>query len=100
MKIVFLPLITLPTRRAGSSATLLDHIVTNIADDAYDSGIILSDFSQFFLYFEDKSTKVNPVKTFRKFYAPSISRFKTILENENCDILLNTDQETSFNVFF
>ena len=31
---------------------------------------------------------------------PLISRFKTILENENCDILLNTDQETSFNVFF
>ena len=32
----FLPLITLPTRIAGSSATLLDHIVINIADDAYD----------------------------------------------------------------
>ena len=100
----FLPLISLPTRIAGSSATLLDHIVTNIADDTYDSGIIPSDISDNFsvLYirhFKDKSAKVNPVKTFRKF-APSISMFKTMLENENWDILLNTDQETSFKVFF
>ena len=81
----FLPLITLPTRIAGSSATLLDHIVTNIADDAYDSGIILSDISYHFpvfyiRHFKDKYAKVNPVKTFQKFEAPSISRIKTMLK--------------------
>ena len=65
----FLPLISLPTRIAGSSATLLDHIVTNIADDTYDSGNILSDISDHFpvfyiRHFKGKSTKVYPVKTF------------------------------------
>ena len=89
---IFLPLITLPTRIAGSSATLLDHIVTNIADDTYDSGILLSDISDHFpvfyiRHFKDKYAKVNPVKTFKKFDAPSISRFKTMLENEKWDIL-------------
>ena len=74
-------IITLPTRITGSSTTLLDHIVINIADDAYDSGNILSDISNHFPVFyirlsKDKSTKVNTVKTFRKFDAPSISRFK------------------------
>ena len=105
LKLVFLPLITLPTRTAGSSATLLDHIVTNIAEDTYDSGIILSDISDHFpvfyiRHYKDKSVKVNLVKAFRKFDASSISRFKTMLANKNWVILLNTDQETSINVFF
>ena len=44
-------IITLPTRITGSSAKLLDHIVINIADDAYDSGNILSDISNHFPVF-------------------------------------------------
>jgi len=77
-------IIILPTRITGSLATLLDHI----ADDVYDLGIILSDisdhFSIFYIrHFEDKSAKVNPIKTFQKFDDPSILRFKTILKNEN-----------------
>ena len=34
------------------------------------------------------------LKIFQKCYATSISRFNTMLENKNRDILLNTDQET------
>ena len=60
-------IITLPTRITGSSATLLDHIVINIADDAYDSGSIPSDIFDHLpvfhiRHFKDKSAKVNPVK--------------------------------------
>ena len=72
-------IITLPTRITGSSAKLLDHIVINIADDAYDSGNILSDISDHFPVFYirlSKDKSVNTVKTFRKLDAPSISRFK------------------------
>ena len=55
----FLPLIALPTRIAGSSASLLDHIVTNIADDTHDSGIILSDISDYFPVFYIRHFKTN-----------------------------------------
>ena len=46
-----LPLITLPTRIVHNSATLLDHISTNICDDNFDSGIIISDISDHFPIF-------------------------------------------------
>jgi len=55
----FLPLINLTTRIAVFSATLLDHIVTNIADDTYDSGIILSDISEHFPVFIFVTLKTN-----------------------------------------
>ena len=37
-----LPLNTLPTRIVHNSATLRDHISTNICDDHFESGIIIS----------------------------------------------------------
>ena len=46
-----LPLITLPTRIFNRSASLIDHIATNISDDSYDTGIIVSDISDHFPVF-------------------------------------------------
>ena len=55
----FLPLITLPTRIGHNSATILDHICTNISDDSFDSVIIVSDISHhhpvfYIRHFKDK----------------------------------------------
>ena len=38
-------------RIGHNSATILDHIFTKIADDSFDSGIIVSDFSDHFPVF-------------------------------------------------
>ena len=46
-----LPLITLPTRIVHNSATLLDHIITNICDDNFDSGIIIIIYLTIFQFF-------------------------------------------------
>ena len=47
----FLHLITLSTRIGHNSATILDHISTNIADDSFDSGLNVSDISDHFPVF-------------------------------------------------
>ena len=46
-----LQLITLPTRIGNRSATIIDHILTNILDDNFDTGIIISDISDHFPVF-------------------------------------------------
>ena len=77
----FLPLITLPTRIGHNSATILDHICTNIADDSFDSGIIVSDISDYFpvfyiRHFKDKFKEKKSQKKTRKFHSESIFKFK------------------------
>ena len=52
-----LPLITLPTRIFNRSASLIAHIATNISDDSYDTGIIVSDISDHFPVFYIKHFK-------------------------------------------
>ena len=77
----FLPLITLPTRIDHNSATILDCICTNIADDSFDSGIIVSDISDYFpvfyiRHFKDKFKEKKSQKKTRKFHSESIFKFK------------------------
>ena len=59
-----MPLITFPNRIGHNSAAILDHICTNIADDSFDSGIIVSDISDHFpvfniRHFKDKFIEKN-----------------------------------------
>ena len=73
----FLPLITLPTRIGHNSATILDHICTNIADDSFDFGIIVSDISYHFpvfyiRHFKDKFIEKSPN---RKLESSTLSLF-------------------------
>ena len=102
----YLPLITLPTRIGHNTATLLDHICTNIADDNFDSGIIVSDISDHFpvfyiRHFKDKFIEKKSQQKTRKFDSKSKSKFKKLLEDKNWDnVLLNGDQESAFNNFF
>lgn len=52
-----LPLITLPTRINHRTATLIDHICTNINDTVYDTGIICNDLSDHFGTFYIMNTR-------------------------------------------
>ena len=43
-----LPLIVLPTQVTHKTASVIDHIVTNIKDNEFDSGILINDMSDHF----------------------------------------------------
>ena len=101
-----LPLITLPTRIAHNSATLLNHIRTNICDDNLDSGIIISDISDHFpifyiRHFKDRTPKDTQELKIRKYDDASVLKFKQLLENSDWNsILNNNDPESAFHCFF
>ena len=102
-----LPLITLPTRITQSTATLLDHISTNIADDSFDTGIILSDISDHFPVFyirylkeQPKSKNTQTIKI-RKMDENSKIKFKNLLDNTNWENIVNNYEPASaFDNFF
>ena len=91
-----MPLITLPTRIGHNSATILDHICTNIADDSFDSGIIVSEISDHFpvfyiRHFKDKLKSLTLI----------LFSNKKLLEDKNWkNVLLNSNQDSVFNNFF
>jgi hypothetical protein len=100
-----LPLVTMPTRIANRSASIIDHISTNITDSNYDVGIILSDLSDHFPVFyiqhlKDTKEKAEPIKI-RKMDELSKQKFSSLLENHNWDnVLNNPDPVSSFDNFF
>ena len=100
-----LPLITLPTRIFNHSASLIDHISTNISDDSYDTGIIVSDISDHFpvfyiRHFKEKRQKPQPIKV-RKINEESKAAFFSLLEGKDWGSILNDSiPETAFDNFF
>jgi hypothetical protein len=100
-----LPLITLPTRIMNRSASLIDHISTNISDDCYDTGIIISDISDHFpvfyiRHFKEQRPKPQPIKV-RLISDESKANFFSTLENKDWDsVLSDSNPETAFNNFF
>ena len=90
----FLPLITLPTRIQNSSASLLDHIATNISDTRYDANVIITDISDHFplLYIRHLEGKKND-KPFlvkkRMINDKSKQKFLRLLEIQPWDNILN-----------
>ena len=78
-----LPLITQPTRITHQSATLIDHIFTNMLNNTYTSGIMITDLADHFGIFtiiEDIQMNKNP-KTIqaRSFKETNITIFKEML---------------------
>jgi hypothetical protein len=100
-----LPLVTLPTRIGNRCASIIDHISTNITDDSYDVGIIVSDISDHFpvfyvRHFENKKEKVLPIKV-RKIDERSKLEFRSALENHDWNNVINNfNPESSFDNFF
>ena len=82
-----LPVITKPTRITKHSATLIDHIYTNIIQNTSSSGIILTDiadhFGTFLIIKKEKPKKEPNGKYYRSFNQTNIDQFKTILNQ--CD---------------
>ena len=100
-----LPLITLPTRISGRSATLLDHICTNIIDDTFDTGIIISDLSDHFpvfyiRYLQTKPKKPEPIKI-NKIDDSSKDAFTSLLNSYSWNnVIQDNNPETAFDSFF
>jgi hypothetical protein len=101
----FLPVITLPTRVKHQSATLIDHIWTNIVCSNYQSGIIINSLSDHFpvIYFEEgKQQKfILPDKSTKKINPNTIPAFCNLLKSASWKNVTNeTDPNTAFNNFF
>ena len=77
------PLITKPTRITEHSATLIDHIHTNLIDYVSKTGIIVTDLSDHFGVFSlfniSKSPEISKPKYTRKFNEHSFSYFRQLL---------------------
>ena len=105
MNFSLLPLITLPTRIAHSSATLIDHILSSQKSDNYISGIIESLISDHMPTFYIKPLEIikNNQKTVRSrvFSSSSIIKFKDNLkEHDWTQILSENDPSLAYNIFF
>jgi len=80
------PVITLPTRLATSSATLIDHIYTNRTQST-NSGIITIDLADNFVVFHitkrrRKTAESTVIKQARLFSQNNYQRFRTYLEEK------------------
>ena len=96
----FFPKITLPTRIAGQSASLIDNIFSNNIDEREKSGILLnhiSDHQLIFTYIEHLSyiQKVPKFVEVEKVNSSSIKKFVEELENLNIYDGLNKSVDSS-----
>jgi hypothetical protein len=91
----FIPVITKPTRVTTSSATLIDHMYSNLITSSYHSGIIINDvadhFGTFCIY-EGKSKHISqPSSKHRSFSTKNIIKFKTLLNETDFEDVLNIE---------
>ena len=100
-----LPLIVLPSRISDKTATIIDHISTNIKDDNYNTGLFINDISDHFPVFyirETKYEKTKPtIKKVRIMNEINQVRFRNLLYEQNWEGVVNEqDPEKSFKNFF
>ena len=100
-----LPLIVLPTRVTHKTASVIDHIVTNIKDNEFDSGILINDMSDHFPVFyirniKTEKRKISLTKT-RLINENTKTSFKTLLKDYSWDEVIHTnDPNQAFTNFF
>jgi hypothetical protein len=100
-----LQIVTRPTRCNDNSATLIDHIVTNIKAPVYDINILTSRISDHFpviftLPFNQKIPSSNKTITKRFFTNENVLKFKTALNNINWNVVRDAeDAQVSYNSF-
>ena len=102
----FLPYVTKPTRVTTKSATLIDHIYSNIISPSSESGIIITDVADHFASFyctkqHKEATNGNPPsKPSRLFNEKNIETFKTLLANTDfSSIHTTTCPQVAYNTF-
>lgn len=81
----FIPMITKPTRITPHSATLIDHMFTNIKGITANSGILITDLSDHFGIFsiiisKHKQQNQSLTHTFRSFTPTNLERFNNLLK--------------------
>jgi hypothetical protein len=100
-----LPLIVLPSRVTHQSATVIDHIVTNIKDNVLDSGILLNNMSDhfpvfFIRHFKTEKKRAKITKT-RKITENTKTNFKNLIKDFTWDSVINEhDPQQAFSKFF
>ena len=89
-----IPLITKPTRITDHSATLIDHINTNMTEHNITSGIVITDIADHFGTFcviENKRSHRKATATcFQSFTESNIDKFKEVLQNADYSTIYNT----------
>ncbi len=101
----FLPIISKPTRVTTSSATLIDHMYTNLITSSYHSGIIINDVADHFgtfCIFKGKAKHNKQASTkHRSFCLENISTFKnTLCETDFREIINMECPNVAYNAFF
>ena len=90
----FLPKITMATRIANSSVTLIDHIYTNETAKHITSGVIITDVSDHFGTFqfiqEPKHLKTQSNDYYRIYSDNNTAQFKHIIQNTNFNDILSS----------
>ena len=100
----FLQIVTKPTRISENSATLIDHILTNSFNDAFESFLLCWQISDHLplihnLSFKKTKPKLEKIKT-RKFCGENVNRFKRALHTYNWDhVLLETCPQSAYTNF-
>ena len=87
----YFPLINKPTRITDSSASVLDHMWTNIHDESIKSGIStspISDHLPVFMYLNCDSQPKSPTPNLTRCFS-STNKFKSVLENIDINLILN-----------
>ena len=89
------PLITKPTRVTSHSATLIDHIHSDMINDVYKSGIVTTDLSDHFGIFTllkmEKGTQSQNSYSARSFSSENISTFKRLLYDSDFSLVTSTN---------
>ena len=99
-----LQLILKPTRRTDTSASLIDHIITNSYASPSKSVILISKISDHYpiIYIHSNQKNTTPPKTIisRNYSVTNLNNFKTVLQNLNwINITSSTDTQQSFDLF-
>jgi len=93
----FLPVIHKPTRVTHTSATLIDHIYSNLTCKDTLSGIILTDHFGTFYIVNDSNRNTDKLTfiTMRKFTETNMTKFKQLLCDRDFSEIINYDCPTS-----
>jgi Reverse transcriptase (RNA-dependent DNA polymerase) len=99
-----LQLVVNPTRCTPTSASLIDHVITNNKVNMCDTVIMISKISDHFpvVHFKKDFIRKKCPKTFesRSFSQPNMNLFREALRNNNWDLVTNSDSaQIAFNFF-
>jgi len=91
----FIPVISKPTRVTTSSATLIDHMYSNLITSSYHSGIIINDvadhFGTFCIYERKSKHSEQATSKRRSFSIENMTIFKNMLKEIDFGDILNTE---------